>query len=124
MAGDPGFTDEMDNRAGGFAAATTWDGQTRMSTNDVLLVGWFESAGKASRVFKPAFLGGNNGRFTKALTVLVASRRWPLAAATISMSDPARWPEGLVLLDTDVPPTVTTHDLALGQCATISTTPP
>lgn len=120
VAGDPGFCDEMDNRAGGFAAVVPWDALTRMTTNDVLLVGWFESAGKASRQFNPAFLGKRNGRFTQALTVVVASRRWPLAGVTRAIAGTDRWPGGLEWLDTGVPPTVDPCDYAVGQIATIA----
>lgn len=120
VAGDIGFCDELDYRAGAFAGTVVWNGQQRMGSNDVLLVGWFDGTGKAAREFKPAFIGQNNGRFSKALTIVVASARWPLVARTFAMADTNRWPGGLHLLDTDAPPTERMPGFAVGQIATIA----
>ena len=120
LAGEPGFCDELYYRAGAFAGAVVWDLQQRVGSNDVLLVGWFDANSKVTREFKPTFIGQSNGRVSKALTIIVASARWPLAARMVAMADTNRWPAGLHLLDTDVPPTTDMRGYAVGQVATIA----
>jgi hypothetical protein len=120
VAGDTGFCDEMDYRAGAFAATAVWNPQQKVGSNDVLLVGWFDGHSKGAREFKPAFIGQNNGRINKALTIVVASSRWPLAARTLAMANTNRWPSGLHFLDTGAPPAVDMGDHAVAQAATIA----
>lgn len=120
VAGEPGFCDELDYRAGGFAGAVVWNGQQRMGSNDVLLVGYFDANGKGTRECKPSFIGQNSDRINQALTIVVASARWPLLARTFAMADPGRWPAGLHLLDTDAPRIDGMSGFAVGQIATIA----
>jgi len=121
LAGESGFCDELDDRAGGLPFANSWNVTQRMTTNDVLLVGFFDGSSKAARQFKPAFIGQNNGRFTQALTVVIGSARWPLVEKMCGIADPARWQAGLHLLDTDVPAARDMQSCAVSQAATIAT---
>ncbi len=121
VAGDAGFCDEMYFRAGCFAGSVVWNvTQPFLGTNDVLLVGWLEGNGKATREFRPAFIGQNQGRISSALTIVVASARWPLVTRTLEVADARKWPAGLCLLDTDAPPTERMADFAVGQIATVA----
>jgi len=121
LAGDTGFSDEMCFRAGGFAGSVVWNARLpHLGTNDVLLVGRLEGGSKATREFWPVYIADNRSCISSALTIVVASARWPLVARTLEMADASRWPSGLHLLDTDAPPTVSMSDFAVGQIATIA----
>lgn len=118
VTGDPGFCDDMNFRAGGLAGVVVWDGQKHMGSNDVLLVGWFDDASKSARAFMPSMIGQNHDRIAKAMTIVIASARWPLVARMMATSDPGQWPAGVQWLDTDVPSPDGMAGLAVAQAAT------
>ncbi len=120
LAGEAGFCDELEYRAGGLACAASWNITQHMTTNDVLLVGLFDGGSKMARLFKPFYIGQNNGRFSQALTVVIGSARWPLVEKMFAISNPARWKAGLHLLDTDAPPANGMKNCAVAQVATIA----
>lgn len=119
LAGDPGFTDEMYFRAGGFAGSVVWTGQ-KITEKDVLIIGLLDQTSKASRYLTPAWIGQARGNISPALTVHIASAQWPQAAKLKEITDPKGWKNGLHMLDTAAPDGGAWSHISLGQMATVA----
>lgn len=120
LAGDPGFCDEFNFRAGGLSGASIWPNESvPLTKDDVLLIGYFDDNSKATRLLLPAWIAQNRGSIANALTVRIGSARWPLIAKTTLLADPAQWPSGLYVLDTDAPATGTVVNQTQAQFRTM-----
>jgi len=118
-AGDPGFCEELDFRAGGFANTTVWTNQ-RMTGNDVLILGLLSQNDKASRLFPLGVIAQGYGQYTQALTVIIGSMKWPQFSRLSEVVDKKRWPAGIYFLDTGAPDANTFEAAALGQMNTVA----
>jgi hypothetical protein len=116
VAGDPGFCDELNYRAGGFAGTKVWIDQ-KLTDKDVLVIGLLDQTSKASRFLTPAWVGQNRGSIAVALTVHIASHNWPQAKKLTEIVDPKAWRSGLHMLDTRAPEGGRWEEIAVGQLA-------
>jgi hypothetical protein len=117
IAGDPGFADELNFRAGGLGGATPWIDQ-KITDKDVLIIGLLDPSSKGARYLAPSWIGQNRGNLAPALTVHIASQRWPQAARLTKIVNPSEWPSGLYFLDTGAPEGGSWPAVAAGQVAT------
>jgi len=119
VAGNPGFVDEFDYRAGGFPFTVIWSDQ-RLRSNDVLLVGCYRpNEEKNTRYAELSFLiRGYGRRFGNCMSVHLASHRWPQIGRFAPMVNDRAWGDRLHLIDTDTPRCTSWAALSLGQMAT------
>jgi hypothetical protein len=77
VAGDPGFCDEMNGRAGGFAGVKIWVEGPRITDKDVVLIGLTSPNDKGARCPLLAWACSDPGRFHGAAVILLANSDWP-----------------------------------------------
>jgi hypothetical protein len=117
-AGNGGFADELETRAGGFPFTQRWSGQ-RLGSDDVVLVGRYRPHEMDDRFARPTSIARGYGRrFGRGMLVHFASHRWPEVARVVPMVDRRHWGNRLHLFDTGTPPGAAPADLCLGQLAT------
>jgi len=115
VAGNGGFVDEYDYRAGGFPFVRIWLGQ-KLESNDVLLIGNFRPNETENRHAQIDFVARGYGRrFGKAMVVYLSSHRWLQISRSLPMVNKPLWRNRLCLVDTGAPEGGSASDLCVGQ---------
>lgn len=118
VAGNGGFVDELEYRAGGFPFTQPWSGQN-LDGKDVLLVGCFRPNEMENRFSHLNFIAAGYGRrFGQGMLVHFASHKWPQIARLVPLVNEGRWGSRLHLVDTAAPRGGSLADLSVGQMAT------
>jgi len=115
VAGNGGFADECDYRAGGFPFTKVWAGE-RLGPHDVLLIGSFRPNEMDDRHASIDFVAGGYGnRFGQGLVIHLSSHAWPQVARSLPFVRWSRWHGQLHLIDTGAPVGNTPEALCVGQ---------
>ena len=118
VAGNSGFADELETRAGGFPFTRPWRGEN-LGAKDVLLVGCFRPNEMENRHAHLTFIAAAHGRrFGRGMLVHFASHSWPQIGRVVPLVDKGRWGDRLHFVDTGAPHGGSLSHLSLGQMAT------
>ncbi len=116
VAGNMGFCDELDYRAGGFPFTVIYDNGKRLNENDVVMIGQFRPNEPEFRLQR--FLPHANGRdLRNGMVVWFTSRRWPQAQRILDALDRRQWRGWMDVFDTGTPAGDSPLELSLGQTA-------
>ncbi len=120
VAGDPGFCDELNFRAGGLAGMKVWTETQRLAKNDVVIIGLFSPNDKGARCPMLAWIGSDPGMFHGAEVVLVANGQWPQVQRLVALAGTGKLVHNFQLLDTGAPVGRDWSAAALNQTATLA----
>ncbi|MBA2479635.1 MAG: hypothetical protein H0V44_03155 [Planctomycetes bacterium] len=115
VGGDPSFSDEFEGRAGGFAGTKPLTIGKNLGPDDVLIIGLLNQNDKGAHFLRPGIIGENNRALSSALTVHIASHRWPQVGRLAEVVDRSRWKGGFHMLDTRVPEGTGWENVAVSQ---------
>ena len=114
VAGNMGFCDEFDFRAGGFPFTVIYDREKPPGGNDVVMIGQFRPNEPEFRIHR--FLPRVRGRdFRDGMVVCFTSSNWPQADRVVRAIDPGRWGQNMHVFDTGAPAGGSPVALSLGQ---------
>ena len=116
LAGNPGFIDELETRAGLFPFSKPWTGQA-LTEHDVLLVGEFRSTDQAAQERTVRQLARDRRTFAKGTVVHIGGHSWP-GLRGLGELDRAWWGRRLVLIDNQARAGGGWRELCVGQLST------
>ena len=115
VAGNGGFVDECDYRAGGFPFTKIWTGE-RLGAKDVLLIGSFRPNEVESRHAALDFVArAYRTRLGEGMVIHLSGHSWPQTARSLPFVGWSRWGGRLHLVDTGAPVGASAEALCVGQ---------